>query len=246
MAWVFAFVLSVGVLALAHDSEPINTNFAAPFATVSGNLQFKFQLFRQLDSYELVPIELEYGFAARQQFSLGLPLVRFDDGTSTYVRPGNLEIGYRYLIAGDNSRKFALSVNPELELPTGDKRVAESSWGAGGTLNLDSHLVKKWWTHTNVGFFTQVANIQDREKTVVFNNAIMYEAGLRLRPVLELIGESDVAVHETRIALAPEAIFAPNHHWEIKAAVPIGLTHNTPDVGLQLALTWKQGDKGRQ
>jgi hypothetical protein len=74
----------------------------------------------------------------------------------------------------------------------------------------------------------------------------MYEAGLRLRPVLELIGESDVATHETRIALAPEAIFAPNHHWEIKAAVPFGLTHAAPDIGLQVAITWKFGEKGRQ
>jgi hypothetical protein len=238
--------LALVVTGVAHDSEPINTNFASPFARGAGNLQWRFQGFRSLPLYDLVPVELEYGFAARQQFSVGIPLVRSDSGSQTYYRVGNLEVEYRFLIAGDNRRRFALSLNPGAELPTGDKRVAESSWTVGGTANLDTHLADKWWTHSNIGYFTQVAHISEREKTVVYNNAIMYELSEKVRPVVEVIGSTDIASHQTTISIAPEAIFAPNHHWEIKAAVPIGVTKAASPVGVQVAVVWKFGEHGRQ
>jgi hypothetical protein len=232
--------------ALAHDSEPINTNFAAPFAPGAGNIQVGMQTFHNVHLYDFTTLDLEYGFAPRQQFSLGIPLMRSDGGSETYYRPGNLEMEYRLLIAGDNRRRFALSLNPGAELPTGDKRVSESAWAAGGTVNLDTHLAEKWWTHSNFGYFTQVANITEREKSFVYNNAIMYELSERLRPVLEVIGSTDFANHQTALSIAPEAIFAPNHHWEIKAAVPVGVTKAAPTVGFQLAVVWKFGEKGRQ
>ncbi len=77
--------------------------------------------------------------------------MKSDAGTETYYRVGNIEVAYRLLIAGSNRQKFAVSINPEIELPTGDKRVAERSWTAGGTVNIGTHLARKWWTHTNAG-----------------------------------------------------------------------------------------------
>jgi hypothetical protein len=248
--WRVAAALSLACAlvlpAWGHDSEPINTNFAAPFARGAGNLQFKLQVFRKLATYEMLPVEFEYGFAPRQQFSLGMALMKSQDGSQTYYRAGNMEFGYRLLVAGNNQGKYALSINPNLELPTGDKRVAEKAWTAGGTLNLDTHFSEKWWTHTNVGYSTQVARIADREKLLVYNNAVMYETGSRVWPVLEVIGETDLAAHQTRVAIAPEAIWAPNHEWELKAAVPLGLTQAAASVGLQIAVTWKFGERGRQ
>lgn len=246
MAAVLILGTALALPGFAHDSEPINTNFASPFARGAGNIQWKLQVFHNAASYEFMPVEFEFGFAPRQQFAIGIALVKSDTGTQTYYRAGNIELAYRLLIVGDNRRKFAASINPGIELPTGDRRVAERSWTAGGTVNLDTHLAKKWWTHTNVGYFTQVARIDDREKRIVYNNAVMYEAGMRVRPVLEVIGETDIAAHATRVAVAPEAIFAPNHHWEIKAAVPLGVTKAAPTLGLQVAVTWKFGEKGRQ
>ncbi len=246
MAGLVFLAFALTAFAMAHDSEPINTNFAAPFARGAGNLQWRFQAFRGLPLYDFIPVELEYGFAPRQQFSVGVPLVRFDNGNGTYYRPGNLEVEYRILIAGDNRRKFALSLNPGAELPTGDKRVADSGWTAGGTVNLDTHLAKNWWTHSNIGYFTQVAHISEREKAVVYNNAIMYELSEKLRPVLEVIGSTDIAIHQTAISIAPEAIYSPNHHWEIKAAIPVGVTSAASPVGVQVQVVWKFGEKGRQ
>ncbi len=246
MARLFVVVFTLATFCAAHDTEPINTNFAAPFARGAGNIQWRLQAFRHLPLYDFIPVELEYGFAPRQQFSAGIPLVRFDSGNGTYYRPGNIEFEYRLLIAGDNRRKFALSLNPGAELPTGDKRVSESAWTAGGTVNLDTHVSTRWWTHSNIGYFTQVAHIADREKTLVYNNAIMYELSERLRPVLEVVGTTDFAGHQTSVSIAPEAIYAPNHHWEVKAAVPVGVTHDASPIGIQLAVVWKFGEKGRQ
>ncbi len=246
MAGVIFLACALSANGMAHDREPINTNFAAPFARGAGNLQWGLQTFRHLPLYDFIPVELEYGFAPRHQFSVGIPVVRFDSGNGTYYRPGNIEIGYRLLIAGDNRRKLALSLNPGAEIPTGDKRVAESAWTAGGTVNLDAHLAHKWWTHSNIGYFTQVAHISDREKSVVYNNAIMYVMSEKICPVVEVIGSTDIATHRPTISIAPEMIYGPNHPWEIKAAVPVGATSAASSVGFQFAVVWKFGEKGRQ
>ncbi len=241
-----AIVLLLSVCALAHDTEPINTNFASPFARGAGNLQWRVQWFRNYAAYDLIPIEFEYGFAPRQQFTAGIAVSHARFGSQSYNRLGNLDLEYRLLLAGDNSRRYALSVNPTLELPIGDKRVADSAWRAGGTVNLDTHPAKKWWTHTNVGYSTQMAHISEREKLVAYNNALVYAAKESVRPVVELVGQTDLAQHATQVAVVPEAIVAPNHHWEIKLGIPVGLTESTPSIGMQVGVTWKFGEKGRQ
>ncbi len=243
---LFALVL-FSTVAFAHDSEPINTNFAAPFARRAGNLQFRFQYFRLRETYDFADTEFEYGFAPRQQVSIGFPMTRLDGPGVTHIRPGNLELGYRLLIAGENRRRYALSINPFLELPTGDKRVSERSFAAGGTLNLDTHPLPKVWTHTNLGYETPIARIEEvREKLLIYNFAAMYEASEAVRPVLEIVGRHDLTSKRTDVYVVPEVILAPNHHWEIKAGLPIGATSSASSVGVQLQLTWKFGSRGRQ
>ena len=238
-------LLCAGVI-FAHDSEPINTEFAAPFARGAGNVQLKFQHFKEAESYDLLPFEFEYGFASRQQFAIEFPLTRRVDQDQSHIRPGNIGLSYRYLLAGDNARKFSLSINPELELPTGDKRVAERSVDAGLFVHLDTNLAKRFWTHTNVGYETQVARIDEREKNLVYKFAAMYEARHWIQSVIELIGSHDLAAHTTEMAIVPEVIFVPDHPWEMKFGLPVGLTKSTPDIGIQLQLTWKFGKNQRE
>jgi hypothetical protein len=235
---VFLFVCAS---AFAHDSEPINTEFAAPFQRGSGNIQFGFQYLRGAVDYEVGNIEFEYGFARRQQFSVVLPFARRDEPGHTYVRPGNVEVGYRLLLAGGNDRAFALSINPELELPIGDKRVAESAWEGGVALHLDTHPAKRWWTHTNFGYATNFANFNGKEKFLIGKFAAMYELSEPVRPVFEIVTQHEFVGDETLAAAVPEVIFAPNHKWEIKLGVPLGLNSASPDVGAQVEITWKFG-----
>lgn len=230
---------------LAHDSEPINTEFAAPFALRAGNIQFGYQYLRGDKAYTTIPVTLEYGFYRRMQFSVTMPIDRHDEPGQTLVRPGNIEVGYRFLLAGGSGRWFALSINPEASLPTGDKRVTERAYGLGAALHLDTHPFSRLWTHTNLGYETPVAHFDEKEKNFLYKFAAMYEASEQVRPVVELIGEHDFHSSQTRSAVVPEIIYAPNHRWEIKAGVPLGVTAETPDIGVQLQVTWKFG-AGRQ
>ena len=237
-------ILLAGVAA-AHDSEPINTEFAAPFALRAGNLQFGFQYFRDGVNYDAVPLTFEYGIAPRMQFSIEAPLTRLDSVTNTYVRPGNIELGYRYLLAGANERKFALSVNPVLTVPSGDKRVSERAWEGGLFVHLDTHFWENFWTHTNLGYETPFSGFEAKTRDFVYRFAAMYEARHWVQPVLEVIGDHEYLTGRSQTAIVPEVIFAPNHHWELKAGVPLGLTHDTPHVGLQFQVTWKFGEGRR-
>jgi len=240
-----ALALALGGVATAHDSEPINTEFAAPFALHAGNIQLGFHYFRDGMNYEAVPITFEYGFAPRMQFAVEAPLTRLDMPGNTYIRPGNIGLAYRYLLAGANDRKFALSINPELGLPSGDKRVSERSWDAGLFLNLDTHLWDKLWTHTNLGYETPFAHFEEKTKAFVYRFAAMYEAHERVQPVLELIGDHEYVTGTSRTAIVPEVIFEASHRWELKAGVPFGLTHDSPHVGVQFQVTWKFGEGRR-
>ena len=186
-----AFLLCATAWAWGHDSEPINTEFASPFALQSGNIQFGFQHFRDLESFNVVAIELEYGFAPRMQFSLIFPLTRLDDGENMHVRPGNIELGFRYLLAGGSNRRFAVSANAEAGLPTGDKQVSERAYELGGAIHIDTHPAARVWTHTNLGYETPVARFEEKEKSFFYRFAVMYEATEELRPVLELVGVHD-------------------------------------------------------
>ncbi|MDP9263047.1 MAG: hypothetical protein M3O85_01870 [Acidobacteriota bacterium] len=243
---LFVFAACAACPLLAHDSEPINTEFAAPFTYKAGNLQFGLRYAHNLSSYDVAAFEFEYGVWRRMQFSISAPLTRTDASGKSYVRPGNVELAYRYLLAGGNERRFALSINPEVTLPVGDKRVAERAFAVGGALHLDLHPSSRLWTHLNLGYETPVARFAEKEKVFFYRAAAMYHASERFQPVLELVGEHDFHDGKTRLAVVPEVIFSPVEHWEVKAGVPLGATRGTPDVGFQFQLTWKFGREGRQ
>jgi hypothetical protein len=235
-----AFLLGC-VPAFAHDSEPINTEFAAPFARGSGNIQFGAQYFRDGESYDAVPVEFEWGFAHRMQFSLSAPLTRRDEPGRTLIRPGNVEIAYRYLLAGGSHRKFAVSLNPEITLPVGDKRVAERAYEVGGAIHVDTHPCRRLWTHANLGYETPITRFAEKEKLFFYRFAAMYHASKLVQPVLEVVGDHEFGEGITRLAVVPEVILSPNHRWELKMGVPLGASRATPAVGLQIQITWKFG-----
>ena len=243
---LFAFAALAAPQVWAHDSEPINTEFAAPFAFKAGNVQFGFQYAHNLRSYDVAAFDFEYGVWRRMQLSITAPLIRSETSGRTYVRPGNVELAYRYLLAGGNERRFALSLNPEVTLPVGDKRVAERAFSVAGALHLDLHPTERVWTHLNLGYQTPVSRFEEKEKVFFYRAAAMFHATERLQPVLELVGEHGFHDGSNRLAVVPEFIFSPSHRWEIKAGVPLGTTRSTPDVGLQFQLTWKFGHEGRQ
>jgi len=235
-----------GIPLYAHDGEPINTEFASPFARKSGNFQFRFQHFHNAGSFETASVEFEYGFARRMQLSASFPLNRREEAGETLLGRGNVELGWRYLLAGGAERRFALSLNPEITLPAGDNRVVDGAYEAGGAIHLDLNPLPQLFTHTNVGYETPVAGFDEKEKVLFYRFAAMYHASRRWQPVLEFIGQHDFHEESTQFAVVPEIIFTPHPRWEIKAGVPLGATSSTPGVGVQLQVTWKFGTSERQ
>jgi hypothetical protein len=239
-------LLALGSGARAHDSEPINTEFASPLARRTANLNFDLQHFRGNPSEGLAGVDFEYGIANRMQFSANWALLRASQGNRSVVGAGNLELAYRYLIAGSNERPFAISINPEIELPTGNPGVAERAYTLGASLHVDAHRGDKFWLHSNLGYQTPVAGFETKENNFTYAVAGMYELTEKWHPVIELFGQHDFNSSTTMISVAPEIIYSMGEHWELKAAVPLGASSATPSVGVQFRATWKIGGAGRQ
>lgn len=243
----FALLLLFPNLATAHDSEPINTDFASPLARGTANLNFNLQHFRNSTDEELAALGFEYGIARRMQFSIDMPLARrVYDPTRSVIGAGNLLLGYRYLLAGGNERPFAISINPEAALPTGNHGAVDAGYTAGAAIHVDAHHGDRLWLHSNWGYETAVAHFDEKEKDFNFAVAGMYELTEQLHSVFEVFGSHDFTTSLSRISVAPEIIYALGEHWELKAAVPIGTTSSTPSVGLQFRVTWKVGPSERQ
>ncbi len=230
----------------AHDSEPINTEFASPLARRTANLNFDFQHFPSSEDEALAGLDFEYGIANRMQISANLPLMRVSRGNRSVVGAGNLGLAYRYLLAGSNERPYAVSINPEIELPTGNAAVADRAYTLGASLHVDAHRGDRFWLHSNFGYNTPVADFDTKQKDFIYAVAAMYELTERWHPVIEVFGQHDFNSSTTVTSVAPEIIYSIGEHWELKAAIPLGASSATPSIGVQFRATWKIGHAGRQ
>ncbi len=242
-----ALLLLFPVLACAHDSEPINTDFATPLVRGTANLNFDLQHFRNAADEDIAGLDFEYGLARRMQFTLAMPVSRHVNASGqSVVGAGNLEFQYRYLLAGSNEKPFAISINPEAEFPTGNSAVTDRAYSLGAALHFDAHRGDKLWLHSNWGYSTSVANFDEKQKHFSFAVAGMYELDEKLHSVLEVFGDHEFSSSITQMSVAPELIYSLSEHWELKAAVPLGTNSSTPSVGVQFRLTWKIGPSERQ
>jgi len=245
--WLSLFLAAFSCLASAHDSEPINTDFASPLARGAANLNFDTQRFRDASDDVAGAIGFEYGIYRRMQFSVGFPLMRhaFVPG-DTALGAGNISLEYRYLLAGGNEKPFAISINPEMEFPTGNPAITDRSYNAGAAIHLDAHHGDKIWMHSNWGYETPVARFIEKEKDFHYAVAGMYELTEKWHPVVEFFGQHDFTSSLSEAFVAPEVIYSLGEHWEVKGAVPFGTTSSSPTVGVQFRITWKIGGSERQ
>lgn len=233
--------LTLTSIAAAHDSEPINTEFASPLAMRTANLNFDFQHFGGSPNETFAALGVEYGIARRMQLSVDLPpLVRAAARGGSVIGMGNLSLAHRYLIAGGNERPFAVSVDPEAEFPTGNPGVADPAYLAGASVHVDAHRGEKLRLHSNLGCEAAVANFVHKDKDFDFAVAGMYELTEKWHPVGELFGHHDFNGAATEMSVAPEVIYSVAEHWEIKVAVPLGTTSSTPAVGVQFNRWWSE------
>lgn len=245
-------LLAVGSLLLllphparAHRGEPISTEFALPFAPGTGNWKIQYEYERQgpgASEWALPETEIEIGLFPRLQVNAGIPLRRVDEGLdeSPHIFGGKLEVGARYLLLGGENHRYAISVQAEVEAPTGPRELAGDAPELGAGIFVDRYLGKKFRLHSNLLWKTTVGGQQGVERIFKYDNALVWLASRRWAPVVELNGETETATGTTRLTVQPELIFFAGHHLELKAGIPVGVTASSPDVGIrvQLAIIW--------
>ena len=74
--------------------------------------------------HELPLVDINYGVTDRDQLKIEFPVLTSDpaDG-STRRGMGNLLVGYKYRILDESDSTFSLSLYPQLELPTGARKL---------------------------------------------------------------------------------------------------------------------------
>lgn len=239
------FVLLLSCLAApstaAHRLEPISTDFARPFHMGSGSLQINYEYERRPGTrLHLIPeTELEFGFAPRMQLSLEMPLIWNKPANEpAAVGAGHLEIGFRYLLSGGEGKSFAISLNPFVTTPTGNRTLAGDASEAGMALHLDKEFGKRVFFRGNYGWSSTIEGSEAPERIFFYRSALVLPATHRWNPGLEFLGETDTATGRTEFFLQPEMIYYVNRHWELKVGLPIRMAGAGAQVGLKAQIAW--------
>lgn len=229
---------------MAHEKEPINTEFAppveAPIFDFTGS-----RLVQSDGALLTIPaMSMEAPLGPRAQFELGIPILRSDpdqgDATTNF---GDIGFGLRYQLVPEHhhGKRPDIDVNFEISLPTGDRTA-----GLGGDAwesSLGLFLTKYVGRSILFGNFSYAAEIPrevdaERENHFEFATAMVYSVSGHVHPTFELFGHRNATEGTTEAYAAPEIIFTLPKGWEVKAAVPVGLTGTSDDYGVQIELSY--------
>lgn len=247
--FVLALLLLATQQAWAHRLEPIVTEFAQPLRPRQTNIEATYEYAREPDGssneHTIPELEVERGLTRRIQFQVGLPLVRRKEaGEPATLDGGHLGVGLRLLLAGGRKSSWALSVNPWVELPTGNRRLFGSGTDVGASLHFDKFFARNWRWHTNLGLASTVSGETAGQKLLRYSSALVIPVTRRWYLAPEVVGARRFFDARTELAAQPEVIFSVNHHLELKLGLPVGLTGATPKLGLrsQIAIIWGGND----
>ncbi len=194
----------------------------------------------------LIPeVEFELGLTRRTQVSFEMPEIREKfAGEPATVGAGHLEIGFRYLVAGGPLKSYSISLNPRVEAPTGNRRIAGDATEVGLFLHYDKELGERVVLHGNYGWSSTIGGSEPPERLFRYHSAAVFLATLRWNPVLEIVGSTDTARWRTELAIQPEIIFWAGPHLELKLGLPVGLTGAAPRIGVraQIAIIFGRKD----
>lgn len=226
----------------AHRLEPISTEFARPFLPRTGALEtnYEYERGRGEERQHLVPeLEFELGLFPRAQLAIEFPLILdTSSGEPKRLGGGNLEFGFRYLLWDSPQRNLAFSLNPFVAVPSGRNSLAGDATEAGIGLHVDKFFGNRVRFHGNYGWATTIGGSEERERTFFYRSAMVFPVHRNWNPTLELLGETDTATGKTAFVIQPEMILFLSSHWEVKAAVPLGVTDSAPRAGFKFQVAW--------
>lgn len=229
----------------AHRAEPISTEFAQPFEPKAGDfkLLYEYLHLRNGGNDQALPeLELELGVAPRLQVNVGFPVLRSkeDSAAPSLTGGGKLEVGARYLLLGGASRSYSLSFQGTVAAPTGNRLLAGDATELSAGIFLDRTLTDRVIFHSNTIWGITAGGTKRPERTLEYNNAVVWFATFHWIPVLEVLGTTETTSGRTELAIQPEVIYHANPHLELKLGLPVGLTHAAPNIGVraEAAIIW--------
>ncbi len=232
----------------AQTAEPILTKSAVPFAPGAGAIKLEYAggLGPSGGSTQAIPeATLEEGILNGLELLQRFPLIRLTTASGpTILGGGQLAIGARRLLAGGAARAYAISLQGVVEAPTGNTRLVGGATQVMPTVLADYRLLRNIAGHVNVTYDRSVGRSLSRASFLEYQTALAWRPGARFTPVVEFVGSTNTFTMRTQTVTQPEIILRIGKHLECKAGLQLGLTSNTPPVGIrvQLAAFWGKQD----
>jgi hypothetical protein len=167
--------------------------------------------------------------------------------------PGDVLLNYRYQLLRESERRPALAPRLSLILPTGSVRdgLGEGTVGVQALVPASKQLGPHWATHLNFGTTilprARAAGVPGTERLVSWlgGGSLIWEPADAINFLAELLAERDAeidagggVVYRDRVTFDPGVRLGWNVPRGVQivagVGVPIGLTADTPDVGVFL------------
>lgn len=231
----------------AQTAEPILTKSAVPFAPGAGAIKLEYAggLGPSGGSTQAIPeATLEEGILSGLELLQRFPLIRLTTASGpTILGGGQLAIGARRLLAGGAARAYAISLQGVVEAPTGNTRLVGDATQVMPTVLADYRL-RNIAGHVNVTYDRSVGRSLSRASFLEYQTALAWRPGALFTPVVEFVGSTNTFTMRTQMVTQPEIILRIGRRLEWKAGLQLGLTSNTPPIGIrvQLAAFWGKRD----
>lgn len=184
-------------------------------------------------------------FSQAHQFSYSLPYLHLDESDGSAGAVGDIFLNYRLQALMESKTTPAIAPRFSLILPTGDEEDGFGTNELGYQFNLPvSKIVSDRWTlHFNAGAtFSPGVEGHDLDSYLLGASAI-YAVSPNFNLMVETIVNWDEEVDDSgqserlvKALISPGFRYAFNHPHDMQTviglAVPIGLTDDTPEIGI--------------
>ena len=150
---------------------------------------------------------------------------------------GDMRLGLRHNILGNNADALSIALEPFATLPVGTGGLSDGDWGAGVLLPVSYPLAADW----TLGFTGEVAASADDDgdgRHLAYAGVV--GLGRSLTEQVTAVAEIALRREDDPLASRTEALGAfsvawqPRDRLQVDALLAAGLNHTTPDLRIQI------------
>ena len=193
-----------------------------------------------------IPVLLEYGLTDRLQLGTLIPVDFLRTGQAENEGVGNVELELYYNFYNDRRSGRAYGVGFALGLPPATSEIGENA------LSYEPFFVAYQQFNQYALNFSASLEIeeplgkdQDRDSDIGGDLSL---AVIRKYDTVTLLAEIETEIESdnTLLRLAPGLYWQPRDNFELGVSLPIGLTNDTPDLGVFVLMTIEFGGSGEK